>query len=99
MDQDALDGLLDDLRQLVQFLQRYGEDRWAAWFGQDLVRLQHADGYAIDHLRQAFGRAGSINDLVLSPVNGHPIAPTDAPAVNEELRRLLIGVYEATTTR
>ena len=99
MDQDAFDDLLKNLRRLVNLLERYGEDFWAAWFNQDLVRLQAGDGYGIDHLRQAYEGAGSINDLLLSPHNGHPIAPSEAPALNDELGRLLTAVYGATSAR
>ena len=99
MDQDALDDLLENLRKLVNLLERSGEVRWAAWFYQDLARLKAGDAYGIDHLRQAYGGTGSINDLLLSPYNGHSIPPGEAPTLNDELHRLLTAVYEATSAR
>ena len=40
----------------------------------------------IDHYKGAFGGMGSINDLVLHPINGHTIKETEINSANEKLK-------------
>ncbi len=69
------DGKLQELCQsiesLVLLLGSAGETHWNNWLQTDLRRLRSGDTYALQHLLQAFGGMGSLNDLVIHPLNGH----------------------------
>jgi hypothetical protein len=98
VEDDLADELLRLLRRAVALLDRMGEDHWAAWLRSDLATLQRGDAYGLDHLLRAFGGMGSINDVALTPTNGHPISEDDAAAVNADLRALLGAIYTAATS-
>lgn len=82
------DELLASADEVVVLLRRHGADRWAAWLEADAVRIRHGDPAGVDHLLGAFGGMGSLNDLLLHPVNGHDVAESQVGPVNERLRRL-----------
>lgn len=94
---DSEQVLLDALAELAELLKQHGEDHWAEWFRADLTRLERGDGYALDHVLQAFGGMGSINDLILCQANGHAVAPSDEAALNDRLRGLLHLVHQTAT--
>jgi hypothetical protein len=50
---------------------------WAERLAGDLRTIRAGDAYGLDHLLQAFGGMGSINDLVIHPVNGHRVDESD----------------------
>jgi len=85
---DQYDRLLAALDQAVLLLRRYSKDFWADWLETDRVKIAKGDSYALDHLLQAFGGMGSLNDLIIHPVNGDVIEDSDVPAANEELTSL-----------
>jgi hypothetical protein len=70
-------------------LRSSGEEYWATWLEKDAALLRARDFEGIEHLLRAFGGMGSINDLVLHPINGHRIAESDVAKINESLRALL----------
>ncbi|WP_158903598.1 hypothetical protein [Burkholderia sp. L27(2015)] len=78
--------LLADIRQLLGDV---GEARWEDWIARDLMLVESLDAYGLEHFLSAFGGMGSINDLIIHPINGHQIAPSDVNATNEKLRILL----------
>lgn len=86
------------LTQTVALLERIGEEHWAAWLRSDLAHLQRGDAYGLDHLLSAYGGMGSLNDLTVTPANGHPFNETEAAALDAELRALLSGIYAAATS-
>jgi hypothetical protein len=47
------------------------------------------DLYGVEHLLSAFGGMGSINDLVIHPMNGHRVIEAEIKVVNDELQTLL----------
>ena len=57
--------LLDALAEAVPLLRAHNEDRWASWLETDAARISDGDDYGLDHLLQAFGGMGSLNDLAL----------------------------------
>lgn len=85
--------LLLTLDDLASLLRRHGEPHWSAWLEGDARRLRNGDRGALDHLLSAFGGMGSLNDLILSPVNGHAIDEEDVERVNAELRRLASRLF------
>lgn len=86
----ALAELLDRAQEL---LTKHGEKHWASWLEQDARRIRNLDLYGVEHLLSAFGGMGSINDLVLHPINGHLIQDSETDAVNTELGNLLDKAY------
>ncbi|MBL8523403.1 MAG: hypothetical protein JNN20_06930 [Betaproteobacteria bacterium] len=70
-------------------LAKHGEKHWASWLEQDARRIQNLDLYGVEHVLSAFGGMGSINDLVLHPINGHLIQENEIDAANAELANLL----------
>jgi hypothetical protein len=46
-------------------------------------------------LVSAFGGMGSLNDLVLDPVNGHRLRPGQVESANADLERCQSAVYAA----
>jgi len=77
------------LSQAVNLLSSVGEERWANWLSVDEQRIRRLDFYGIEHLLSAFGGMGSINDLVLHPINGHKIEDQDVNSTNERWQDLL----------
>ena len=81
--------LLVTLDELVALLRRVGEDRWADRIAADRQAIERGDRHGLDHFLSAFGGMGSLNDLIIHPLNGHDVGANDAEAVNELLSRLL----------
>lgn len=82
---------------LGELLQRYGEQHWADWVIRDRQRIQDGDASGIDHLLAAYGGMGSLNDVVIDPLNGHHIAAQDVRTVNKHLSQLRSRTYTAAT--
>ena len=70
-----------------------GETHWTNWLQTDLRRLRSGDTYALPHLLQAFGGMGSLNDLVVHPLNGHVVDEHKAAQINDRLRDLRGDIY------
>ena len=83
------------LAEAVRILEGVGEEHWAAWLRGDLGRLRRGDRYAIEHLLGAYGGMGSINDVLISPHNGHDVSEHEGEATTAELRRLLSAIYDS----
>ncbi len=91
------DDLVDALVETVALLRRYDVSWWADWLDRDRVHVQRGDAYGLDHILQAFGGMGSLNDVVIHPVNGNPIAAEDVGPVNRRLGELTSQIYAAAT--
>jgi len=82
-------GLAESLEYASDFLLKYGVPSWASWLAKDARLVRNGDYYGVEHLLSAFGGMGSLNDLVLHPMNGHSIPEVDIGRVNEELQAML----------
>jgi hypothetical protein len=83
-------GELAELAQAVaDLLIGYGEHGWGDWFQTDAARIRNLDSYGVEHVIGAYGGLGSVNDLVLHPMNGHSIRNEDIALANEKLASLL----------
>ena len=87
--------LLSSAEALSELLRSYGRQHWADWLAQDREHIQRGDAYGIDHLLRAYGGMGSLNDVLIHPVNGDDIALKDVDAVNARIRELRSRVYDA----
>jgi hypothetical protein len=76
--------LLEALDRAVALLRPYS-DSWADWLESDRSKIAGGDRHALEHLLMAFGGMGSLNDLVIHPLNGHVIDDADIDRVNREL--------------
>lgn len=81
--------LIDGLESLASLLKEHGGPGWADWLEKDAERIRSGDSSGVDHFLSAFGGMGSLNDLWLSPENGHIVPQTSVGATNEELRKRL----------
>ena len=83
MASDSTIELLSTLEQAVQLLRDASQQRWADWLERDRRLIASGDFYGVEHLLQAFGGMGSINDIALRE-----------PSKNAALGSLLIRSYE-----
>ena len=95
----TVETLVADLQRGAALLDRHGVNPpWASLLRSYSARLEKGDrGAAADLLKQ-FGGMGSLNDLFISPVNGHRIDEGQVGVVNDELdqirERLFAGANE-----
>lgn len=81
--------LCEMFRRIHTLLDTVGEAHWKTWVERDLRLIECLDAYGLDHFLSAFGGMGSINDLVIHPMNGHRVNAESVDAVNQELGQLL----------
>jgi hypothetical protein len=91
------DRLLANLDGAVALLRAYAKGHWADWLESDRAKIAGGDRYALDHLLSAFGGMGSLNDLVIHPVNGDPIEEVDVDPVNRRLHGYRHEIWSAAT--
>lgn len=85
------------LAELAGLLRTYDVTHWAAWIEHDGELIGRGDDEGVRHFLGAFGGMGSLNDLIIHPVNGHPIQADRVDEVNERLRRLTSEAYGLAT--
>ncbi len=86
--------LITLLDSVIALLRSCDEEQWAPWLERDAARLRAGDFEGIAHFLRAFGGMGSINDLVLHPINGHRLTELEAAQANERLQALLSNASE-----
>ena len=84
--------LAESLERASDFLQKYGLASWASWLAKDARLVREGDFYGVEHLLSAFGGMGSLNDVVLHPMNGQSIPDEDVNRVNEDLQAMLSDI-------
>ncbi|MCB1939991.1 MAG: hypothetical protein KDE64_12430 [Rhodocyclaceae bacterium] len=82
------------LERIHLLLAKYGEKHWSAWLARDARLIRNLDLYGVEHFLSAFGGMGSINDLVLHPINDHQNREGEIDAANIELGTLLEEAYK-----
>jgi hypothetical protein len=78
-------------------LESCGERHWAKWLRSDAAKLRNGNLSGISHFLSAFGGMSSLNDLYISPANGHRIAATEASAFNRRISSDLSAAYSLAT--
>jgi hypothetical protein len=87
---------IEDLSKTIQeaadFLFSVGEQHWGNWLAKDAALIRNSDFRGVEHVLNAFGGMGSINDLIIHPVNGHSVSEDQVSTANEKLEVLLSSV-------
>lgn len=91
------DRLVANVERALELLRSAGDLEWEPWLAAVHRELVAGDGHGLDRLLRGFGAMGSFNDLVLTPLNRHTVAPEDVSPVNEELSRLRSEMYDDAT--
>ncbi|MBJ2330213.1 DUF6966 domain-containing protein [Dickeya solani] len=89
-----VEALSQDLPVLIDFLLSVGEKHWAHWFKKNAELIRGSDFRGIEGILSSFGGMGSINDLVIHPMNGHTITEEQIQTANVTLESLLNSVAE-----
>ncbi|NAT76199.1 hypothetical protein HLB25_19295 [Dickeya dadantii] len=87
-----IEALSQDLQVLIDFLLSVGEKHWAYWFEKNAELIRGSDFRGIEGILSSFGGMGSVNDLVIHPMNGHTINETQIQTANVKLELLLSAV-------
>ena len=90
---ETLESLLTEMSELAHLCEHVGEQSWADWAHTALTKLRGHDAGTLTGLTRAFGGMGSLNDLVIHPLNGHEVAESDISAVTERLHVLRGRIY------
>jgi len=77
--------LVLELEKGAELLRSCSENHWANWLSKSATLLRRGQFNGIEHFEGAFGGMGSINDLVLTPINGHTIQESEVVFYNEKL--------------
>ncbi|SDQ75759.1 hypothetical protein [Microbacterium sp. cf332] len=83
------------LEELASLLRSVGADPWAEWASRSADHV--AAGGDPTAIRRAFGGMGSLNDLVIHPINGHRVASSQVAEANERLSLLRQRIFAAAT--
>ena len=79
--------LVNEFDQCASMLRSCSEMHWAKWLEKSATLLRKGQFNGIEHFEGAFGGMGSINDLVLHPINGHTIKESDVNNYNEKMKK------------
>lgn len=85
--------LVANVADARELLERFGEDHWAKWMTSVHAELNAQDAQGLTRLLGAYGGMGTFNDLVIHPVNGHPVAEDDIDRINRSLAGLRTAMY------
>ena len=87
---------IEDLSRIIQeaadLLLSVGEQHWGNWLAKDAALVRRSDFRGVEHVLSAFGGMGSINDLIIHPINGHAVSEDQISIVNEKLELLLSSI-------
>ena len=94
---ERYDRLLENVAAVRDLLQRVGDDHWGGRMATVYAELGALDEYGLTRLLGAYGGMGSLNDLVIHPVNGHSIPKDEVDLVNGSLDALRTALYADAT--
>lgn len=91
---ERFERLLTELDDLEGLLTAHGERRWAESISRCSTEIRRFQRHGLDSLLSFFGGMGSLNDLIIHPVNGHSVSPDEVSSVNRHLEELRSAIYE-----
>lgn len=86
--------LIAMLEQATQFLRECDENNWATWLADCAARLRRHKIEGIERLLDAYGGMGSLNDLLLHPINGHRLKESEVGQFNDRLQEIRTSLYD-----
>jgi hypothetical protein len=81
------------VEEALAILRRHGVVDWTSKLEQVLALLSRRDARGLERLLAMFGGMGSLNDVVVSRLNGHNISELEEGSVNRTLRTRLSRAY------
>ncbi|WP_147323358.1 DUF6966 domain-containing protein [Aeromonas dhakensis] len=66
---------------------------WSTWLAHDAALIERRDFKGVEHLLSAFGDMGSLNDLVIHPINGHEVQDFAVDKTNRILQEILGEIW------
>lgn len=81
--------LLTNVAAARDLLECVGEDHWSRWMSTVHTELASGDAHGLTRLLGATGGMGSLNDLVIHPMNGHTVPEGELDHVNRSLVELV----------
>lgn len=79
--------------ETCDLLSEYGVDFWVRWLRQRTETLRREGPSGAGAFAGGWGGMGGFMDLVIHPVNGHPITEADVDRVNRRLDQLQGNLY------
>ncbi len=77
--------LIFELDACSNLLRSCSENHWAKWLEKSTAYLKNGQFRGVEHFEGAFGGMGSINDLVLAPINGHTLKESEVNTYNNRM--------------
>lgn len=87
MASDPISELISALDEAGMLLREANETHWAGWLEKDRRLIASGDFYGVEHLLQAFGGMGSLNDIALAD-----------PGKGARVETLLSKIYDHAVT-
>jgi len=94
---EGYERLVATVVEIRALLDDAGVGHWSRWMARVQAELAAHDAEGFRRLLGAYGGMGSINDLVLTPANGHRVTTQQVPTINHRLRQLVAAAYEDAT--
>lgn len=79
--------------ETCELLATYGIDYWVRWLRSRAETLRAEGAIGAGRFAQGWGGMGGFGDLIIHPLNGHPVAEIDVDAVNRRLDELRAEMY------
>ena len=86
--------LIEEMSELSSLLERVGEGSWSSAVKNAHSYLSSSNYRGIEEAKTWFGTSGTLNDLILHPINGHKIPEQEIDQVNSKLRTLSSNIYD-----
>ena len=95
---DRTERLIEESCRVIQILDDVGEKIWTEKWKR-IVKMLEARriSEALEYLFVLYGGMGTMNDFVISPLNGHNVEGLKARQLNEELTLALSDIYGTAT--
>ena len=82
------DKLVAEMDELSRLLENVGENRWGNRVREARSFLSASNYQGIEAAKAWFGTVGTLNDLVIHPINGHKVSKENLEQVNSKVREL-----------
>ncbi len=91
--ENRYEALIASANELVSLLREFHAEPWADLVGRGLELIEAGDSHGLDRILALQGGMGSLSDLVIHPMNSHPITEERVDEVNSRLAALRATVF------